>query len=76
MAEFINGGLHLRFQSEKLILIIIDHPEVLGQIDNRLRQLMGKPECTFLGISVFLMGDFSIAYSWNTLHAVRLRSLQ
>lgn len=55
-ADLING-LHLRFQSEKLILIIIDEisyisPEVLGQIDNRLHQLMGKPECPFLGTFV------------------------
>jgi hypothetical protein len=61
-ADLING-LHLRFQSEKLILIIIDEisyisPEVLGQIDNRLRQLMGKPECPFGETSVLLMGDF------------------
>ena len=31
---------------------------MLGQIDNRLHQLMGKPECPFGGIYVLLMGDF------------------
>lgn len=73
-ADLING-LHLRFQSEKLILIIIDEisyisPEVLGQIDNRLHQLMGKPECPFGGIYVLLMGYF-FQFPRNTLHAVR-----
>ena len=44
-------------------MLVIDEisyisPEALGQIDNRLRQLMGKPESPFGGLAVLLMGDF------------------
>ena len=44
-------------------MLVIDEisyisPEVLGQIDNRLRQLMAKPDIPFGGIAVLLMGDF------------------
>lgn len=61
-ADLLNA-LHSRIKSEKLIIIVIDEisyisPEILAQIDNRLRQLMGKPEVPFGGISVILMGDF------------------
>jgi hypothetical protein len=57
------NALQARFKSEKLIMIVIDEisyisPEMLAQIDNRLRQLMGKPETPFGGIAVLLMGDF------------------
>lgn len=55
--------LRSRLTTSKLILLVIDEisyisPEALGQIDNRLRQLMGKPESPFGGLAVLLMGDF------------------
>lgn len=57
------NALHARFKSEILIMIVIDEisyisPEMLAQIDNRLRQLMANPETPFGGIAVLLMGDF------------------
>ena len=44
-------------------MLVIDEisyisPEALGQIDNHLRQLMGKPESPFGGLAGLLMSDF------------------
>jgi ATP-dependent DNA helicase PIF1 len=55
--------LRSRLSTSKLVMLVIDEisystPETIGQIDNRLRQLMGKPEIPFGGIAVLLMGDF------------------
>lgn len=55
--------LRSRLSPSKLVMLVIDEisyisPETIGQIDNRLRQLMGKPEILFGGIGVLLMGDF------------------
>ena len=55
--------LRSNLKTSNLILLVIDEisyisPEVLGQIDNRLRQLMAKPEIPFGGIAILLLGDF------------------
>ena len=55
--------LRSRLNTTNLIMLVIDEisyisPEVLGQIDNRLRQLMAKPDIPFGGIAVLLMSDF------------------
>ena len=44
-------------------MLVIDEvsyicPTFLGQIDNRLRQIMAEPETPFGGVAVMLMGDF------------------
>ena len=46
-----------------IALVVIDEisfigPEMLAQIDNRLRQLLSKPEIPYGGLSVALCGDF------------------
>lgn len=46
-----------------LALVIIDElsylsPELLAQVDNRLRQLMSNPETPYGGVSIITMGDF------------------
>ena len=55
--------LRSRLNTTNLVMLVIDEisyisPEVLGQIDNRLRQLMAKPDIPFGGIAVLLMSDF------------------
>lgn len=55
--------LRRRLDISTLALLVIDEisyisPLLLGQIDNRLRQLMSLPEIPFGGLSVILMGDF------------------
>lgn len=52
-----------RMDTSTLVCIIIDEisyvsPQLLAQIDNRLRQLMACPETSFGGISIILLGDF------------------
>ena len=52
-----------QMNTDKLTLVIIDEisyvmPEMLAQIDNRLRQIMSSPEKSFGGLSIAAMGDF------------------
>lgn len=52
-----------QMNAESMSLVIIDEisylsPEMLAQIDNRLRQIMSKPEEEFGGLSLAAMGDF------------------
>ena len=55
--------LRNRIDTSTLICMIIDEisyvsPNLLAQVDNRLRQLMACPEMPFGGIAIILMGDF------------------
>lgn len=55
--------LRNRFDTTTLVCLIIDEisyvsPNLLAQVDNRMRQLMANPEVSFGGISIILMGDF------------------
>lgn len=55
--------LRNRFDTKTLVCLIIDKisyasPNLLAQVDNRMRQLLASPEIAFGGIAVILIGDF------------------
>lgn len=78
--------LRHQMDTSSLSLVIIDEisylsPEMLAQIDNRLRQLMSKPENTFGGLALAAMGDFFqlppvkaknlFASTWKQFHVLK-----
>lgn len=55
--------LRNRIDTSALVCMVIDEisyvsPNLLAQVDNRLRQLMACPEILFGGTAAILMGDF------------------